>query len=416
MKSIKVYKPILLISILSLLILGIFHLNTQAEGFSIAGKVMDYTDAKPIRQATVTLYSNTLEQVVSTIPTNNTGDYEFTNVTSGEDYTISVSKTTEPAVHGLNTLDLTLIRKHILNAPPLDNIHKIIAANAFSTDYNVNTLDLTSVRSRVVNSVPLPSGLWKFFSSDIILNSNNYLTPSYQQRTITSLSGNLTSQDFTAVKMGDVDNNWDNQEIIENCGVGHDINNYEGQNYSTVQIGSQCWMAENLNVGNPLFSGEFPSNNDTIEKYCYGFNPSNCTTYGGLYRWDEAMDYINTDGTQGICPVGWHIPTKVESDNLIDFLGGNYLAGGEMKETGNTYWDDNVGATNESGFSSRGGGFNSSGSNFNYLKIYGQFWTSTDAGGGQSYALVNINESVYGWTSQYLKTYSNSIRCIKDNN
>ena len=87
---------------------------------------------------------------------------------------------------------------------------------------------------------------------------------------------------------------------------------YEGQTYHTVLIGNQCWLSENLNVGTMVEGTIEQSNNETIEKYCYDNDPSNCTLYGGLYQWKEAMQYSTTEGAQGICPVGWHVPTDGE--------------------------------------------------------------------------------------------------------
>jgi len=58
----------------------------------------------------------------------------------------------------------------------------------------------------------------------------------------------------------------------------------------------------------------------TIEKYCYGDDEANCTTDGGFYQWDEAMQYTETEGTQGICPADWHIPTDAEQNTLDQYL------------------------------------------------------------------------------------------------
>ncbi len=91
------------------------------------------------------------------------------------------------------------------------------------------------------------------------------------------------------------------------------VDSRDSQSYATVQIGTQCWMAENLNIGTIVISGSNQSDNDTIEKFCYNDNTSYCDTYyGGLYQWHEMMQYVTTAGIQGICPTGWHIPTDAE--------------------------------------------------------------------------------------------------------
>lgn len=74
-------------------------------------------------------------------------------------------------------------------------------------------------------------------------------------------------------------------------------------------IGTQVWAKANLNVGTRISGATAQTNNATLEKYCFADTESNCTTYGGLYQWDEAMQYVTTNGAQGICPTGSHIPT-----------------------------------------------------------------------------------------------------------
>src|SRR5680860_143406 len=74
-------------------------------------------------------------------------------------------------------------------------------------------------------------------------------------------------------------------------------------------IGTQVWAKANLNVGTMVAGATAQTNNATLEKYCYNDTESNCTTYGAFYQWDEAMQYITTEGAQGICPAGSHIPS-----------------------------------------------------------------------------------------------------------
>ncbi|MCD4680222.1 MAG: hypothetical protein K8S00_07525, partial [Bacteroidales bacterium] len=123
----------------------------------------------------------------------------------------------------------------------------------------------------------------------------------------------------------------------------------DGQAYNTVQIGDQCWMAENLNIGERISSSMNQTNNGVIEKYCIN-NPGNCDEYGGFYQWNEMMEYSTIAGSQGICPNGWHVPTYDEWTILYSYLGGYEVAGGKMKESGTLHWlPPNTGATNESG-------------------------------------------------------------------
>ncbi len=104
-------------------------------------------------------------------------------------------------------------------------------------------------------------------------------------------------------------------KIDNNCPTT--ITDIDGNVYTTTQIGEQCWMAENLNVGTMIDSISLPTDNGYIEKWCYNDDPANCETYGALYSWNEMMQYDTLIASQGICPNGWHIPTINDWDILI---------------------------------------------------------------------------------------------------
>ncbi len=188
---------------------------------------------------------------------------------------------------------------------------------------------------------------------------------------------------------------------------------YEGQIYNTVQIGTQCWLRENLNVGTRINGGQNQSNNGIIEKWCYDDNESNCTIYGGLYKWNEMMQYVTNEGSQGICPTGLHIPTDNEWITITDFLGGLSVAGGKMKSTSG--WYDNGNGTNSSGFTALPGGWrNNYNGVFSGIGGLGFFWSSTEE--VVNYGL--IREMLY-YSSDVTYTYHEkydglSVRCIKD--
>lgn len=194
----------------------------------------------------------------------------------------------------------------------------------------------------------------------------------------------------------------------------------DSQQYPTVQIGTQCWMAKNLNIGVMVtdhYTGNLHthcSNNGIIEKYCYYNDPANCAIYGGLYDWNEMMGYTTTPGTQGICPTGWHIPTDAEWDTLTDYLGNGSVAGGMMKSTGTTYWNlPNTGATNSSGFTALGAGYRFNNGNFYFLRYSANFWSSSEASStngvrrslGYDYASVGRgpNDSTIGFSARCLR-------------
>ena len=113
--------------------------------------------------------------------------------------------------------------------------------------------------------------------------------------------------------------NWQCGEIF--------LDTRDGQIYNTVQIGEQCWMAENLNIGTMINGSQNMIDDGIIEKYCYDNDPANCETYGGLYQWDEMMQYITDTTTQGICPTDWHLPTDDEWKILEGTVDSQYGVG-----------------------------------------------------------------------------------------
>jgi uncharacterized protein (TIGR02145 family) len=187
---------------------------------------------------------------------------------------------------------------------------------------------------------------------------------------------------------------------------------YGGKTYNTVQIGNQCWLRENLDIGTMIQGIDTSSNNGVIEKYCYDNIPSYCDRYGGLYQWNEAMQYSTVEGTQGICPDGWHIPRYAEYETLRHTVS---LDGNALKAIGQgdslSPW--NVGrGTNTSGFSAMLAGSQSIGGYFFDRTILAFFWSSTE-GSPHSYSMDLFYISNYiglGTT----RGDGLSVRCLKD--
>jgi uncharacterized protein (TIGR02145 family) len=187
---------------------------------------------------------------------------------------------------------------------------------------------------------------------------------------------------------------------------------YEGKTYNTVAIGNQCWLKENLDVGTQINGSLEQTNNSLIEKYCYGDLAANCTTYGGLYQWNEAMQYVTTPGTQGICPIGWHLPTQTELQTLEAVVGNNSNA---LKAVGQ---GTGVGSgTNASGFSALLAGYRYYGPppSFSNNGFNAYFWSSTvDVGITNSYSMVLNKSDVIVSVSSHTKTLGASVRCLND--
>jgi uncharacterized protein (TIGR02145 family) len=213
--------------------------------------------------------------------------------------------------------------------------------------------------------------------------------------------------------------------LLLKAGCG-DVTDNDGHIYSTIQYGSQCWMKENLNTGkfvNSTLTGSLHSdlsNNAIIEKYCYDDYQSNCDIYGGLYDWNEMMGYVKTEGARGICPEGWHIPSDAECQLLVDYFGGNSLAGGKMKTTGTIedstglWLSPNTGATDESGFSMLPGGRRNFDGDFVGQGKGGVWWSSSefDSEHAWDYDLFYLASDV-GRFKPY-KVFGFSVRCVKD--
>jgi uncharacterized protein (TIGR02145 family) len=211
---------------------------------------------------------------------------------------------------------------------------------------------------------------------------------------------------------------------------------YAGESYPTVQIGTQCWFAKNLNVGTMIQGANDQTNNSTLEKYCYNNDPANCTTYGGLYQWAEAVQYQNgasnttspnpafTGNVRGICPTGWHMPSDAEYCTLTTFLDATVNctvygesgtdAGGKMKAVSGLWTSPNTGATNISGFSALPGGSRYTNGSFYDIGNDTYFWSASE-----SSATIAIRPGLNYDDSTILrydddKNYGSSARCLKD--
>jgi len=196
---------------------------------------------------------------------------------------------------------------------------------------------------------------------------------------------------------------------------------YEGQYYKTVKIGAQCWFKENLNVGTMINGDQEMTDNGIIEKYCYDNSEANCDMYGGFYQWNEMMDYITTEGAQGICPEGWHLPTDAEWTALTTYLGGQSVAGGKMKSTRTApdphpRWNSpNIGATNSSGFTALPGGERFVLGSFHGLSTFGYWWSSSEHSASNAWFRDMWDDAADVARGFNSKSFGWSVRCVKDN-
>jgi uncharacterized protein (TIGR02145 family) len=193
----------------------------------------------------------------------------------------------------------------------------------------------------------------------------------------------------------------------------------DGQSYPTVVIGDRCWMARNLNVGTMVPGNVSQTDPELIQKYCYGNDPDNCDRYGGLYQWNQVMDYTTAEGARGICPPGWHVPTDQEYKELEMALG---MSPEDADRTG--FRGFGIGtrmkAGGTSGFEALMGGGRTSGGTWIYIEgsstEFGYFYTSTESvrQGNAFRRCLRSASSAVGRYDSWPKTYGLSVRCIKD--
>ena len=183
--------------------------------------------------------------------------------------------------------------------------------------------------------------------------------------------------------------------------------------YSTVQIGDQCWFAENLRTTTYLNGDAIPSNlsdadwsNTTSGAMAFYQNDvTSQVAYGGMYNW------YAVDDPRGLCPSGWHVPTDGEWTILTDHLGGQSVAGTQMKM--NYGWHNGGNGTNSSGFSGLPGGWRNTSGNFNMSQYMGYWWSSSPSGSrAWGRYLINVLETVTR-SSEYPR-WGHSVRCVRD--
>ncbi|MBK7479246.1 MAG: fibrobacter succinogenes major paralogous domain-containing protein [Bacteroidales bacterium] len=194
----------------------------------------------------------------------------------------------------------------------------------------------------------------------------------------------------------------------------------DGNEYDTVVIGSQVWLAENLkttkyNNGVPV---PLITDNDTwasrsTAAFCwYDNDPSLKDTYGALYNWWAANEKITS-----ICPAGYHVPSDEEWLTLINYLGGEDIAGDKLKAAGEQFWSSGNYSTNETGFTAMPGSWRSHmDGTFSSKGWKGYWWTSSPRINEDNGYRVDMLAS---WPGAYFGELSKksgySVRCVKDN-
>jgi len=186
-------------------------------------------------------------------------------------------------------------------------------------------------------------------------------------------------------------------EITQN-GISYGILSYQGQNYKTVKIGDQVWMAENLNY--------YADGSRCCGDNTGGDSQNRCGTYGRLYNWDAAM---------AVCPSGWHLPSDAEWTTLTNYVesqgGCSNCAGMRLKATSG--WSSGNGS-DDHGFSALPGGNGRSDGSFSNVGNYGSWWSANENNSNDAYSRIMYYNYESTYRYNYLKTNLFSVRCVQD--
>ena len=243
-------------------------------------------------------------------------------------------------------------------------------------------------------------------SKNVIQSSSDNLTSSTSSPTSSSIGS--SSSDIPSSSSV-------SQSVVDpsTVVVGNVTDSRDGQSYKTVTIGSQIWMAQNLNY-------------ETENSYCNEDDPSNCTKYGRLYTWGAAMDSVGlwsangkgcgngvtcspTNSVRGVCPTGWHLPNNSEWEHLFIAVGGSSTAG-KMLRSSDGWFDGDNGmdaysfAVLPAGFRDYSGKYHLGGSLF--------IWSSSENGSYGAY--YSYYDKEIAGLQYYGKSYAFSVRCVKD--
>jgi uncharacterized protein (TIGR02145 family) len=193
----------------------------------------------------------------------------------------------------------------------------------------------------------------------------------------------------------------------------------DGNIYNTILLKDKIWMAENLETSTfndgtsiPLVSDNAAWMTLSSPGFCYYNNDeiTNNATYGALYNW-----YAVSSGK--LCPSDWHIPSDEEWTDFTNFLAGESIAGGRLKEAGTAHWSGpNMGATDDKGFTALPGGSRDKNGIYSQLGLDGNWWSSSEYNASDSWSR-NMNYNSISIIKYHLsKSTGVSVRCIKNSN
>lgn len=300
----------------------------------------------------------------------------------------------------------------------IDPMDSTPISNFITTDTSITVGQSVTFTNLSLNAT---SFLWNFSGGFPSSSTSNNPTITYStvgvydvSLTASNIHGNDTETKQSYIKVS--------SPTSTSCGSVTSVKDADGNTYPTVTIGNQCWIKENLKTskyadGSPIAN---IANNSawvsaSVGAWCWYKDSSKYDPiYGRLYNWAAVNDSRN------ICPTGWHIPSKAEWEELIDYVGGKNVAAGHLKEEGITHWNFDSGADNSSGFTALpGGGRSENGGGFVILEgNTGCWWSNTTDPTLNSRAFqleisTNNNYLAYPLLTKG-KTAGLSVRCLKD--
>ena len=272
-------------------------------------------------------------------------------------------------------------------------------------------------------------------SSSVILSSDSKSSSSNTSSTSVQSSSSSKNEAISSSSVS-----ISSSSVILSGGEGTLKDSRDNQVYKTVTIGTQTWMAENLNYAYKGKTSTFDSSS-----FCYDDDPTNCSKYGRLYLWSAAMDSAGTWSAngkgcgngkfclptypvRGVCPEGWHLPTEEDFRILSRGTGATwdernfyYIdAGKYLKSTSG--WNDNGNGTDAYGFSALPAGIGLQGGPFQQLGYMATFWSATrviesnvdDFYSDDAFAMTLGQNSDHAFLSSQHMYVASSVRCLKD--
>ena len=233
--------------------------------------------------------------------------------------------------------------------------------------------------------------------------------------TITGLT-QKTTYFVRAFASNEVGTAYSNQIKLTTNTASTTISDIEGNTYNTINIGNQIWMTSNLSTSRfrngvyipyILNSTQWATTKSPALSF-YNHDNNFESNYGKQYNWYAVAD------PQGLCPIGWHIPSNNEWTILSDFLGGLNVAGGKMKATGTQFWSFPSNGNNSSGFTGLPGGFRNVDGTFGILGYNGFWWSATDENEQKAFNRSIIYTDNVLSVGSSSKNQGFSVRCLKD--